>query len=84
MGKPPTLVLGVGSKVKCVDANFSSLNGETVPILGAVYTVREMVPESCIRLVEIVNVPRAYANGTQECAFKASRFAPVKNNKPPR
>jgi len=69
----------VGQKVVCVK-QFIDHFGETLPIKGDMYTVREIltVENLCIRLEEIVNVPRRYPGwGVWECAFNAAGFRPV-------
>lgn len=81
----------VGQKVVCIDAKFlpgSYYGDENLPILGHIYTVREIqVAEHApgqpvvVRLVEIVNPLKEYQFGTMECAFLAYRFRPLEKRK---
>lgn len=48
-----------------------------MPIKGEVYTVREILGDGGLRVVEITNQPYLYIGGVMECWFRASRFAPV-------
>ena len=74
----------VGQRVVCVDGDFSrkKLRGETLPIKGVVYTVREAGIHDIyglpyVRLVEIVNEPQEYRFGVTEACFRASKFRPL-------
>ena len=63
-----------GQKVVCIDdSGFSPKYGESLPMKGHSYTIRN-VEGSCVRLREIVNKPAQYAEGLGECLFKAARF----------
>ncbi len=68
----------VGSRVTCVDdTGFATSYGEKLPVKGRTYMVRNILTSNsvtCLRLVEIVNAPAAYAQGTTECSFRANRF----------
>ncbi len=73
----------VGQKVVCI-VGFTRLargRDETFPIKGEVYTIREIKLDSggdtCLRLQEIVNTPRYYAEGFTEMAFDAELFRPL-------
>lgn len=72
----------VGQKVVCVDDVGDRLNRwETLPVKGAIYTVREVLATS-VRLYEIVNEKGFYLRGDgsdtfDELSFKATRFRPI-------
>lgn len=73
-----------GRKVVCIQDEWYTLNGEQVPVAGKVYTIREIGSTNggiYIRLMEIVNAPRQYANGFAECAFDLDGFRPVDERK---
>ena len=69
--------------VKCVSlVTFRDLTmGETGPVEGGIYTIRDVVPEPdgiCgLRFEEISNSPRGYADGRDECTFNVTRFRPL-------
>lgn len=75
-------MLRVGQKVVCVDDTGDRLNRwETLPVKGAIYTVREVFATS-VRLYEIVNQPGFYCTDDgfdtfDELRFKAARFRPI-------
>jgi len=71
----------VGQKVVCIDAIVSARNGETIPKVGSVYTVREFHGCDSIRLVEIVNTPRQYYNAFGECSFYTYKFKPLQEER---
>lgn len=81
----------VGQKVVCIDNTLGGgvilKEGETVPALETVYTVRAIVdwgPEydSQLLLVEIVNpVCRWWSGEWREGAFNVRRFRPVVERK---
>lgn len=58
-----------------------SLQGEIQPVVGSIYTIREFGWNSSLRLSEIVNQPRMYAEGWGEAAFYAARFRPLTESK---
>lgn len=66
----------VGQTVTCInDSGFTRPYKETVPVRGKAYMIRAVLGGGqCLRLVQIINTPHAYADGIVECAFKASRF----------
>jgi hypothetical protein len=72
----------VGQKVVCVDDIGDRLNRwETLPVKGAIYTVREVFATS-VRLYEIVNQPGFYRRDDgfdtfDELRFMATRFRPI-------
>lgn len=73
-----------GQKVVCVSAFENIQGGETFPVKGCVYTVREAVYRpGCgefahgLLLVEIANRPRRYKDGHHEKAFALFRFKPL-------
>ena len=68
-----------GDRIVCID-RIEAINGESVPSIGSVYTIREILCEIewiFFRLVEIENKPLPYRDGTCECAFNAVTFRPV-------
>lgn len=76
----------VGQKVVCVDdSHWRPLLGETGPVAGVIYTVRDVGMfrfragvDLGIRLVEIVNVPLPYYGGPpEETGFNVRRFRPL-------
>jgi hypothetical protein len=74
----------VGQKVVCIRSGTPP-NGETPPLVGAVYTVRDIVDRGHkigIRLVEIKNRPRNYGVcGYMECTFSPKCFRPIVSRK---
>lgn len=70
----------VGMKVVCVHTfNTLRLPGETYPVVGNVYTIRDIQPHAeqiGLRLEEIIN-PLYYNDDTQDCIFSSIRFRPV-------
>lgn len=77
-----------GDRVVCVvDFEFATKlaairEGVTLPLLGQVYSIRDMcarLGEPCVRVVEIVNEQRFYEElgFADEQAFSARRFRPV-------
>jgi hypothetical protein len=78
----------VGQRVVCVkrDAWTDALSqlpleADNFPVFGMVYTVRTIDAAHgnlYLRFEEIVNAPRNYVNGLDECNFWAARFRPVK------
>jgi hypothetical protein len=80
--KPPKF--HVGQAVVCVDMKPQHrrlMADEAAPKENRVYHVRgNVLMESkywCIRLEEIVNTPKVWADGYNESAFNEARFAPV-------
>lgn len=76
--------LRIGMKVVLIDDNWPDyVNDEIMPVLGTVYTIREIIDHRAnpIRLVEIQNPIRTYRDGTGEVGFRASRFRPVVERK---
>ena len=74
-------MIGVGDLVVCVSDDFINPYGETLPIAGLIYTIRTLEVdggEAFIRLAEIINDPRLYAQGLYECDFRIDAFRPVK------
>ena len=79
----------VGVKVTCIKQGaWRSMNGgqlidygETRPVYGVVYTIREVVLRPGLRpsimLAEIVNTPRTYAEGFLEKSFGLHCFRPL-------
>lgn len=76
----------VGQKVVCVDDCFPSTH-LALPVRGAVYTVREIVPDwfpgrTALRLEEIINPETPWSDLTMsEVAFNARRFRPLVEKK---
>lgn len=73
----------IGQKVVCVNTGKGAY-GEITPVLGEVYTIREVKMHRKgpgYRLVEIVNAPADYAQGVMECSFAHSCFRPVVERK---
>lgn len=75
----------VGMQVVCVREDWRPFCGETCPVKGAVYTVREVVydsshSETTLVLEEIHNAPHVYRGyeGRRECGFRCSKFRPVR------
>jgi hypothetical protein len=55
-----------------------------MPVLNSIYTIREVITLNghvAVRLVEIKNPVLEYGDGTNEMAFRASRFRPVVERK---
>lgn len=79
----------VGMKVVCISGPLIQNRTKiTQPIIGSIYTIREIFPCSpqkvdlcpiSIRLIEIINTPRQYLEGFSECKFFACRFRPLHN-----
>ncbi len=71
-----------GMKVECImDLRPRAINNEAVPVVGSIYTVREVEEfrgQPALRLVEIVNKNDRYIEGLMECLFWAGAFRPVK------
>jgi hypothetical protein len=73
----------VGQKVECIVAPsmFLCRNGEVAPSKGGVYTIRAILGDPSgdefVRLNEIVNEPRVYDQGFEECCFDAAAFRPI-------
>lgn len=72
----------IGQKVVCIwDQWGVQLYGETMPVKGRAYTIREMGLDydgsAVLRFEEIVNSPRPYTQGFIECWFWHERFAPT-------
>lgn len=66
-----------GSLVECVESPIPSNYGETMPVVGEIYTVREIYSDgkdTAIRLVEIHNPVREYADGFIEVSFWVECF----------
>jgi len=58
--------------------------GEAIPVFGPVYTIRDIfvcAGQELLRFVEIVNEPRVYLEGYQECGFNAKYFRPITERK---
>ena len=71
-----------GMKVECVRQPVGGYGCETVPVVGSVYTVREMTisgDDVALRLVEIVNKRLPYRDGMAECCFAVRDFRPLRN-----
>jgi hypothetical protein len=69
----------VGAKVVCIH-KVAPVHGETIPTIGAVYTVRDVVDygdEVGLRLVEIINSVASYSDGRTEAAFIVYCFKPT-------
>lgn len=74
-------------RVVCIKdfSQLSGLRGETLPIVGNIYTVREVVhyykDRPAYRFMEIINSPRMYCtsggNVMDECCFATRNFRPV-------
>lgn len=74
----------VGEKVVCVRLGGRGYGCEVKPVVGGVYTVRELISlngEAQIRLVEIVNDVLHYKEGRIEAAWAAYRFRPLVERK---
>jgi len=74
--------LAPGDEVECIRQPVGGYGCETVPVVGSVYTVREMMAFDegiGLRLVEIVNARLLYLNGVNECAFAINYFRPLRN-----
>jgi hypothetical protein len=71
----------VGSLVECIKSfTAKETNGENVPILGNIYTVRDITKiggNVGLRLEEIINYPQLYKEGVFECAFFIERFREI-------
>ncbi|MHA6684469.1 hypothetical protein [Mesorhizobium sp. A556] len=78
-----------GDKVVCVKRIVADVwAGEILPLVGAVYTIREIAvsvtdgQESVgIRLKEVVNAPRQYSNAFAEALWPIQAFRPVQTRK---
>lgn len=73
-----------GMKAVCIRDKYVSEDGEICPVAGEVYTVRSVhiLDEGVyLRLKEIVNQPRLYADGFVECEYNAVGFRPVTERK---
>lgn len=72
-----------GRLVVCIDGarhtDRPDVPGEIMPTKGIIYTVRDVTKYARvgIRLVELVNEPRRYAEGVLEVSFGLNRFRPV-------
>ena len=70
----------VGQKVVYVDGSKPNLSwdGHTIPVLGAVYTVRELISWQGLDglLLHEISNPVSAGSGL-ECGFLAHRFRPV-------
>lgn len=71
-----------GVKCVCIFGAFYPVYGETVPVEGRTYTIRDVqwhddVKRTGIRLVEIVNGPMPYTNGVKEACFDVEQFRPL-------
>ena len=69
------------AQVVCVNDEFRFNAGEKTPVLGGIYTIREMMSEDgdlCIRLYEIINPEMYYGGDVTECWFLSHHFRPVK------
>jgi hypothetical protein len=68
----------IGSLVECIeDLQKYATKGETTPIKGNIYTVREIFECDeyvAIRLEEIINTPQLYNCGFMECGFWIGKF----------
>ena len=72
--------IGPGDLVECVNDNFTNVHkGETAPIAGNIYTIRGANSDGYFWLEEIVNEPKYYWNGHEECAFDPQAFRPVRS-----
>lgn len=70
----------VGQQIVCVEQFHGEL-GETLPIVGCVYTIRDIAvfdDKIGFHLEEIVNPPMAYRRGIRECHFWCKGFRPVR------
>lgn len=73
----------VGQKVVCVDGEVGFFPGPPVtdPIIGSVYTIREIVDVYSdglgFRLEEIINPTFEYADGQTEATFDETWFRPI-------
>lgn len=77
-------MFSVGQLVICVGEAVPTLFGETLPVKGRVYTVRDVVfldYETALRLCEIVNEPHDYEEGFFECAFFSTGFRPITDDR---
>lgn len=75
-----------GQRAVLVDDSWSYLcfGVEIMPVLNSIYTIREVITLNghvAVRLVEIKNPVLEYGDGTNEIAFRASRFRPVVERK---
>jgi len=67
----------------CIDPDAirrNSKHGEFTPEKGPVYTIRDIKTyDNCIgiRLKEIINTPRQYRRGFNECSFVTKHFRPL-------
>lgn len=78
----------VGQRVWRKEACPAGADGEIVPTIGEIYTIRELLlcpysNDPACRLVEIRNEPREYfvfGGGvkTYECAWRLEKFEPVR------
>lgn len=77
-------MIGVGSKVVCVKEQWVPFHQEVTPIVGRVYTVRDVVDTFgglCFRFTEIRNPAHQYTDDFTECCFLSTCFRPVKKTK---
>ena len=75
--------IGPGDLVECMNDNFSNLESNEVgPVLGQIYTIREIRPDlpsspgDAVRLEEIKNPPQLFYT---ECSFLIQHFRPIRS-----
>lgn len=74
----------VGDEVVCLHTFKEIYHGETGPVEGGIYHIRNFEVDGegvCIRLVEIVNPLICGFDGKEEAAFVASAFRKVQKHK---
>lgn len=74
-----------GQKVVCLTNIWNRKNGEWVPVKHGIYTVRDVTFYGIegLRLMEIVNEPRQYAQGFAEATFVSACFRPIEKKSDP-
>ena len=80
----------VGMRVVCVESDWETWNGESLPVKGEKYTVRSLfskkgfwskTEEIHVLLVEVNNPILTYYDGFSECSFEADCFRPAHENR---
>lgn len=75
-------MFSIGQQVVCIEDKYWRAHcGETTPVKGRIYTIREIEVHKegvGLRFEEIVNAPFQYSDGLKECAFWRHAFRPVR------
>lgn len=73
-----------GRKVVCLRDGWNVAQGEHAPVAGRIYTIRSVDPgrrpgddRLYLKFHEIVNAPRKYKEGFEECSFDMNEFRPI-------